>query len=132
MTSHLSCLSLSSSALHPPHKGNAKTETERDCGCGCLTVCMSMCVSKCTSLKRVYVPVCVFENVCASLPLTFCCLGGQENLTRPSKIRLSQCNVQPDLAWTVFYFINSPPHSADKHTSEEADLEKEITSRLLK
>ena len=37
-------------------------------------------------LERVYVPVLVFENVCASLPLTFCRLGGQENLTRPSKI----------------------------------------------
>ncbi len=36
--------------------------------------------------ERVCVPVRVFENVCASLPLTFCCLGGHENLTRPSKV----------------------------------------------
>lgn len=62
--------------------------------------------------QRVYVPVRMFENVYASLPLTFCCMGGQENLTRQSTTPPFQCNIQPDIAWTgiLFYQQSSSQH----------------------
>lgn len=62
-------------------------------------------------LERVSVPALVFENVYASLPLTFCRLGGQENLTRHEQNRLLQCNIQLDIAWTGFYLINNHLHN---------------------
>lgn len=65
-------------ALHPLLKGNAELRVaEWARGRGYMTVFMSMCATKCTCLKKVSVPLHVFENVCVSLPLTFCRLGGQ-------------------------------------------------------
>lgn len=84
MASHLSCLSLHLS-LSPPEETQSKRHRTRLWArvydCLYEHVCAQM-----YKLERVYVPVLVFENVCASLPLTFCRPGGQGNLTRPSKI----------------------------------------------
>lgn len=85
MASHLSCLSI----LSLPTRCSKETQSKRDrtrlwawvYDCLCEHVCAQM-----YKFEGVAVPVRVFENVCASLPPTFCCLGGQENLTRPSEI----------------------------------------------
>lgn len=63
--------------------------------------------------------VCVFENVCASLPLTFCRLGGQENVTRLSKTDYRTVIFSHTYPGLNFYFINNYHQSSDRRSGEE-------------
>lgn len=119
MASHLSCLSLHLSTPAAWRKPRMR-DPERDGGCAYMTVC----VTKCTSLKEF---MCQCLCLCLS-PTNILLPGWSRKFDTIKQNRLLQHNIEPDIAWTWFYYINNHPQRTDKNTrGDQLTKEKAFT-----